>query len=64
MKNLEEIYCDFEWENSEGMTDIYRCTDCKREQLVHGDHEPKKHVCKGPEAQRLRREGRTPRGRK
>jgi hypothetical protein len=62
--STDGIYCDLEWVNSEGMTDIYVCSDCKRDQRVDGDHEPKKRVCVGPEAQKQRREDHASRGHK
>ena len=55
----EEIYCVLDCINTEGMTNIYYCSDCKREPRVDGDHMPKDRICRGPEARKLRREDRT-----
>jgi hypothetical protein len=61
----EPIYClyDDDYEK-DSITTVYICSDCKRTQEVFGDHEPEKRVCRGPEAQRLRREERADKGRK
>jgi hypothetical protein len=61
----EPIYCEYDDSyEKDSITTVYTCWDCKKTQEVVGDHEPEKRVCRGPEAQRLRKEGRADRGRK
>ena len=61
----ELIYCEYDDSyEKDSITTVYTCWDCKRTQEVFGDREPQKRVCTGREAQRLRREERTDRGRK
>jgi len=61
----EPIYCLYDdFYEKDGITTVYTCTDCKMMQEVVGDHEPKKRVCRGPDARKERREERASRGRK